>query len=126
MGLRYIRTEGGLEWTTSIVSLKTKERHVLSIQVSCEALNTAVSLPPPKKPYFIRQALAKLGGGMDGEIPVADKPFRLAEGEADIAAALIGGLAKNKLPIVYVSAGFDGTSSSIPTNSHSTCREWHT
>lgn len=108
MGLRYIRTEGGLEWTTSIVSLKTKERHVLSIQVSCEALNTAVSLPPPKKPYFIRQALAKLGGGMDGEIPVADKPFRLAEGEADIAAALIGGLAKNKLPIVYVSAGFDG------------------
>ena len=106
-GLRYVRTEGSLEWTTSIVSLKTTERHLLSIQVSCEALNTAVRLPPPKKPYFIRQALARLGGGMDGEIPVADKPFRLAEGEAGIAAALISGLAKNKLPIVYVSAGFD-------------------
>ncbi len=108
-GLRYLRTEGGLEWTTAIVALKTKERHLLSIQVSCEALNTAVRLPPPKKPYFIRQALSRLGGGMDGEIPVTDRPFRLAENEAGIAAALISGLAKNKLPIVYVSAGFDGS-----------------
>lgn len=107
-GLRYVRTENGLEWTTSIVSLKTNERHVLSLQVSCEALSTAVRLPPPKKPYFIRQALEELGGGMDGEIPVTDKPFRLSEGEAGIAAALISGLARNKLPIVYVSAGFDG------------------
>lgn len=107
-GLRYVRTDGGLEWTTSVVSLKTEDRHLLSLQVSCEAVNTAVRLPPPKKPYFIRQVLEKLGGGMDGEIPVADKPFRLADGEAGIAAALIRGLAKNKLPIVYVSAGFDG------------------
>lgn len=107
-GLRYVRTESGLEWTTSIVSLKTNERHVLSLQVSCEAMSTAVRLPPPKKPYFIRQALEKLGGGMDGEVPVTDRPFCLAEGEAGIAAALISGLAKNKLPIVYVSAGFDG------------------
>ncbi len=45
---------------------------------------------------------------MDGEIPVSDKPIRLAEGEAGVAAALIKGLAKNKLPIVYVSCGFDG------------------
>ncbi len=107
-GLRYVRAESGLEWTTSIVSLKTNERHVLSLQVSCEAMSTTVRLPPPKKPYFIRQALEKLGGGMDGEIPVADKPFLLAEGEEGIAAALISGLAKNKLPIIYVSAGFDG------------------
>jgi len=108
-GLRYVRTDEGLEWTTSIVAFKTTERHLLSLQVSCEALNTAVRLPPPKKPYFIRQALTKLGGGMDGEIPVADKPFRLSEGEAGIAAALMTGIANNKLPIVYVSAGFDGT-----------------
>lgn len=107
-GLRYIRTENGLEWTTSIVSLKTDDRHLLSLQVSCEALSTAVRLPSPKKPYFIRQVLTKIGGGMDGEIPVTDKPFRLSDGEAGIAAALISGFAKNKLPIIYISAGFDG------------------
>lgn len=107
-GLRYVRTEHGLEWTTSIVADKTPDRHLLSIQVSCEAMNTAVRLPPPKKPYFIRQALDRLGGGMDGDIPVTDKAFNLTEGEAGIAAALMKGLAKNKLPIIYVSAGFNG------------------
>lgn len=107
-GLRYVRTEDGLEWTTLIVAHKTPDRHLLSIQVSCEAMNTAVRLPSPKKPYFIRQALDQLGGGMDGDIPVTDRAFNLSEGEAGIAAALMKGLAKNKLPIVYVSAGFDG------------------
>lgn len=108
-GLRYERTEDGLAWTTSIVTLKTQEKHLLSVQVVCEALSTAVRLPPPKKPYFIRQALTELGGGSDGEIPVADKPFLLSAGEETIAAALILGTANNTLPIVYVSAGFKDT-----------------
>ena len=107
-GLRYIRTEEGLEWTTSIVSLKGSDKHLLSLQVICEALSTAVRLPPPKKPYFIRQALAELGGGSDGQIPVTDKPFRLNESESAVAAALMLGTASNKLPIVYVSAAFNG------------------
>jgi hypothetical protein len=108
-GLRYIRTEDrGLVWTTSIVTLKSVEVHLLSLQVSCEALNTAVRLPAPKKPYFIRQALSELGGGMDGSVPVADRPFRLAEDEAHVAAALILGTANNRLPIVYVSASYKG------------------
>lgn len=105
-GTRWLRTEDGLQWTTSIVTLKTPEKHLLSLQVVCEALNTAARLPRPKKPYFIRQALSELGGGADGEIPVTDQPFRLSENEASIAAALILGTAKNTLPIVYVSAGF--------------------
>jgi hypothetical protein len=105
-GMRYVRTEDGLQWTTSIVTLKTADKQLLSLQVVCEAMNTAARLPPPKKPYFIRQALSELGGGADGEIPVTDQPFRLGENEASIAAALILGTAKNTLPIVYVSAGF--------------------
>lgn len=108
-GMRYFRRENGLEWTSSIVALKTASEHQLSIQVFCEALNTAVRLPDPKKPYFVRQALLKFGGGMDGQIPVADMPFRLDEGEPGVAAALMLGTAKNRLPIIYASAGFDGT-----------------
>lgn len=108
-GLRYVRTEThGLEWTTSIVTLKSVEQHFLSLQVACEANNATVSLPPPKKPYFIKQVLTQLGGGDDGEIPVADRPFRLKDGQAQIAAALMLGTAKNRLPIVYVSSGFEG------------------
>ena len=101
-GLRYFRRENGLEWTSSIVSRKSLETHQLSIQVFCEAMSTAVRLPEPKKPYFLRQALAKLGGGMDGQIPVSDKPFRLDAGEEHIAADLMLGTAENRLPIIYV------------------------
>lgn len=107
-GLRYVRTESDFEWTTSIVTRKTPLEHLLSMQVACEALSTAVRLPPPKKPYFIGQALEVLKGGADGEIPVTDHPFRLEEDEIDVAAALMAGTGRNRLPIVYVSAGFRG------------------
>ncbi|MFY2856572.1 hypothetical protein ACOTJG_21605 [Achromobacter xylosoxidans] len=107
-GLHYVRTEEGLQWTTAIVTFKTHEKQTLSIRTVCEALSTAARLPPPKKPYFIRQALNQLGGGTDGEIPVTDCPFRLGEDEAQVAADLILGTANNSLPIVYISTGFRG------------------
>jgi len=106
-GLRYERSEESLAWTTSIVSLNSNGKHLLRMEVICEALTTNARLPPPKKPYFIKQALAQLGGGDDGEIPVTDQPFKLSTGEEAIAASLILGTARNSLPIVYVSADFD-------------------
>jgi hypothetical protein len=109
-GLRYIRIEdNNIEWTTSIVTTKTTNSHLISVQVACEAFGTATRLPIPRKPYFIRQALTELGGGMDGSIPVADKPFMLDENDCEIAAALILGNAGNRLPIVYISAEYDGS-----------------
>lgn len=107
-GLQYHRAEESLEWVTSIVARQDSTETLFSLQVSCEAYGTTPRLPPPKKPYFIKQALTVLGGGTDGEIPVSDKPFHLNDGEAAIAAALIKGVAKNRLPIVYLSRGFDG------------------
>jgi hypothetical protein len=53
--------------------------------------------------------MEKIGGGMDGQIPVSDKPIRLESGEETVAAQLLSGNAKNHLPIVYVSSGFDGS-----------------
>lgn len=105
-GLQYRRLESELEWVTSIVARKDATETLFSLQVSCEALGTAVRLPAPKKPYFIKQALATLGGGSDGEIPVGDKPFLLGDSDTHIAEALIKGEAKNRLPIVYVSVDF--------------------
>jgi hypothetical protein len=107
-GIRYERTEDTLAWTTNIVSLKSDNRHILRMEVNCEALTTLTHLPPSKKPYFIKQAITELGGGNDGEIPVADCPFLLSPGEEDAAASLILGTAGNSLPIIYVSAGFNG------------------
>lgn len=109
-GVRYTRIEEkGLEWTTSIVTAKTQHQHLLSVQLSCDALTTSAKLPAPNKPDFIRQVINILKGGMDGSIPVTDKPFFLEEGEVDIAARLISGQADNLLPIIYISANYDGT-----------------
>ncbi|MFL6629219.1 MAG: hypothetical protein ACJ8G1_22445 [Vitreoscilla sp.] len=105
-GLQYRKLESELEWVTTIVARQDGAETLFSLQVSCEALGTAVRLPSPRKPYFIKQALATLGGGSDGEIPVGDKPFVLAETDTAIAAALIKGEANNRLPIVYVSVDF--------------------
>lgn len=108
-GLRYIKIEDEKnEWTTSIVSTKTASEQLVSIQVSCESLGTASYLPSSKKPYFVKQAIERLGGGMDGEIPVSDKPIFLQAGDEAVAAQLILGDGRNNLPLIYISAGFDG------------------
>lgn len=109
-GVRWIHAEReNLEWTTAVVATRTENECLLSIQVICEALSTASRLPEPKKPVFVGQVLNRFGGGMDGQIPVAEKPFILNEDEVAIAAALMSGAAGNKLPIVYVSATYQGS-----------------
>lgn len=105
-GLQYRKLEDALEWVTSIVARHDGVETLFSLQLSCEALGTVARLPAPKKPYLIKQVLATLSGGSDGEVPVGDKPFLLTETDTDIAAALIRGEAKNRLPIIYVSADF--------------------
>jgi hypothetical protein len=108
-GLRYTKLQNEIEWITTIVTSKTPSQNFVSIQVSCEALNTANHLPESKKPVFVSQVIDKCGGGMDGHIPVSNKPYILTDGEEQVAADLIIGSADNSLPIVYISAGFDGS-----------------
>jgi hypothetical protein len=47
-GLKYVKKESnGLEWTSMMVCRRRRDTHVIGFQVNCEALNTAVRLPPP-------------------------------------------------------------------------------
>ncbi len=107
-GIKYSRVEDtGLIWTTTIVSRVANGENFVSIQVLCESLKPTVILPSPSKPRIFRKLILDLGGGMDGQIPVTDRPYWLDDGEENIAAALINGVAKNKLPIIYVSCARD-------------------
>ncbi|MHC1700507.1 MAG: hypothetical protein AB9900_05945 [Humidesulfovibrio sp.] len=108
-GIRWIQVDSSnLEWTSVIVAKKTSDQTLFGIQVSCEALSSAALLPLPKKPIVIHKVIQQLGGGMDGHIPITDKPFFLDKNEEQIAAALMQGTGNNSLPIIYVSSGFDG------------------
>ncbi|MBX9269663.1 hypothetical protein [Chromobacterium violaceum] len=114
-GLRYVKLESdGIEWTTTIVATQTPSQHLISVQVGCESVMALDSLPSSKKPYFIKQIFQKIGGGLDGDVPVLDRPIMLEAGEEAIAAGLILGHGQNALPIVYVSTKFDGSFSVDP------------
>lgn len=107
-GFRYVKIEEGIEWVTTIVATQTPSETLVSVQVGCEALDARKDLPRPKKPYIIKQILSEIGGGSDGRFLVCDKPVFLEKGQEDFAADIILGSLENNLPVVYVSAGFDG------------------
>jgi hypothetical protein len=108
-GLKWvIRGEDGLEWVSTLVTLKKPEEHVVNIQVTCKAINTSMYLPFPKKPYIIKKLIKSIGGGQDGLISVLDKPHYFSEFDVSYAADIINGNSVNLLPVVYVSVGFDG------------------
>lgn len=107
-GVRYTRRDADLEWITTVVFSRTARDSWVGIRVSCESNHPAVRLPPAKKPVLVRTLLKELGGGADGEIRVGGSPLRLADADIELAGRLIVGKAGCRLPIVYVSAGFQG------------------
>lgn len=105
-GVRYTRRDDGLEWVTTIVFSRTSAGSWVGIRVSCESSHPAVRLPPAKKPVVVRTLLQNLGGAADGALRVGGSSFRLDNTDIDLAARLIRGTSGCRLPIVYVSAGF--------------------
>ena len=88
-GIQYSYTERNqieCEWTTTIVANQDREKLLLSVQVSCESTGGVPRLPSAKKPYFVRQALKKLGIGMDGSIPMTDEVFVFSNDEVQACA----------------------------------------
>ena len=105
---RYTRTDLGLEWVTTIVFSRWETDSWVSVRVTCESAHPSVRLPPAKKPVLVRLLLQSLGGASDGVLAVGTAPYRLDNVDIDIAAQLILGHAGCRLPIVYVSARFQG------------------
>lgn len=107
-GIKYTRRDDGLEWVTTVVSSRLHSVNWVGIRISCESSHPATRLPPAKKPVVVRILLQELGGSSDGELRVGSAPHHLGDTDIDVAARLIAGKAGCRLPIVYVSAGFQG------------------
>ncbi|MBK8097626.1 MAG: hypothetical protein IPK26_10995 [Planctomycetes bacterium] len=106
--VRYTKTDGDLEWVTTIVFSREADSSWVGIRVSCECTNPARRLPPAKKPVVVRTLLNDLGGGADAALDVLNVAHRLDNADVDLAARLLTGRTKCRLPVVYVSSGFDG------------------
>lgn len=107
-GIRYSRHDDDLEWLTTVVFSRTSSDAWVGIRVECESQHAAARLPSAKKPVVVRTVLESLGGAADGPLQIRGKAHALANTDIDLAAKLIRGEAGCRLPIVYVSARFQG------------------
>lgn len=105
--IRYTKLDRGLEWVSTVVFSRGQPSWI-GIRTSCESQHPAAKLPIARKPVFVRTFLTRLGGGVDGEIKVSATPIRLANSDIPLATRCVAGQAGCRLPLVYVSARFQG------------------
>lgn len=109
--LRYTKRAESIQYVTTIsflTMLSTKEVWA-SIKVVCESVSIINELPPLKKPVLIIRLIDRFGGGLDGDLFLSHTPTTLNEDEDgyDLAEKIILGNIESRLPIVYVSCGYD-------------------
>jgi hypothetical protein len=108
-GTRHIWVEDEKrEWVTEIVAVEGDSGIWVSVNVFCNLLIAGSSRPSTNKPYVIKQLFAELGGGLDSTLQVQDSPHFLKPSDGALAAKIVTGQSPNHLPVVYVSADFDG------------------
>lgn len=104
----YRKTDPDFVWITTIVFCSQPSSTWISVRVECEPLHPTAKVPTAKKPVLVRILLNSLGGGVDGEFQVGITPVVLTASELDLAIGCIQGTTDSYLPIVYVSAPFNG------------------
>lgn len=106
--VRYTKVSAGLEWVTSVAFSNSSQSAWIGIRTSCESHHPSVRLPVAKKPIIVRTFLNRLVGGPDGELMTSQSPRILTNSEVPLAARCLSGQAGCRLPVVYVSAKFQG------------------
>ena len=106
--VRYTRVDRGLEWVSTLVFARSSPSGWIGIRTSVESQHPAARLPAAKKPIFVRTFLDRLGGGDDGDLRVQSTALALANSDIETAARAITGKAGCRMPVVYISARFQG------------------
>ena len=110
MGLRYrAPTDKDITWRTEIAAVKNSDIFLISVRVYRESNLPSVDLPVGRKPYFIKNVIEQMGGGVDADFSVSDKPIYFSDEEIEAASRVIFGSSKSVMPVVYVSRRSDGS-----------------
>lgn len=107
VAFRYLKFEGDLTWTTTVVYAGSSDEAWVGIRTFRTSAQPRSDLPTARKPFLVRTLLQTLGGGLDAELFVSDKPHHLQANDVSMVARLLNGDADNHLPVVYVSRNFD-------------------
>jgi hypothetical protein len=109
VGIKYTKPDHrGNNWITNVVLNQTHPQSWVGIRIFCESEYTPVHLPKGKKPVLVQTFLDKFEGGLDGKLIVDKNPIFLQDVDITLAAQLISGKVSCRLPVVYISAGFQG------------------
>ncbi|MBO8087817.1 MAG: hypothetical protein J7D61_17430, partial [Marichromatium sp.] len=99
-----------MRWVTEVACAKSADDFWLSVQLSVDSELPVEKIEHGKRPHIIKTIIREIGGGMDGELPVSDKPIHLKEDQVELAADVITAKAGCQMPVVYVSSDNDGNS----------------
>src|SRR6218665_835138 len=105
IGFRYDYPSNGLLWRTEgVLRRDSTGENLLKVKTHCIAQTPLTQTWQPKKPYLIKSLLSDKIAGMDGSLPVSDKPIWLDKSGLGLAEEIVEGLATRHLPVVYISA----------------------
>lgn len=107
-GFKYNLRDDGVDWSTTVCFDSNEVDSWVSVRTERHALEAVPFLPEAKKPLVVRNLMAGLGGGVDGELRVLDAPHLLSDRDVDMVVRLLNGDSDHHLPIVYVSCPFSG------------------
>lgn len=108
VSIKFTASDDDVDWVTEISYAGRLEPWV-SVRTFRDSASPVTHLPPAKKPVVVMTLLDALKGGWDGGVQVAKTAHRLASDEVELASGLISGESGCYLPVVYVSANFDGS-----------------
>jgi hypothetical protein len=95
-------------WALSIGFSRQTEDSWVSVRVATESGRLAVPLPCANRPGVVGALLDQLGGAADGLLAVQATPCLLTGDDLELASLCLTGQAGCRLPVVYVSAEYQG------------------
>lgn len=101
--IRLVSHVNGVIWTNDYVLKRTDTLNVLAIQLYSDAANISVRMSQSfNKPRLLKQIVAEEYGGMDQDIMVSNKPYKITKDNLDLARDLILRKKSYFMPLIYV------------------------
>lgn len=101
--VRLVSNSSGVIWTNDYVLTEFDNKRIVSVQLYSDTVNMSVKMPERfNKPRIINQIITNGFGGIDGDIPVSDTPYKVSDENLDCIWNLIMKKSEYFMPVIYV------------------------